>query len=734
MDESDKNLKDLNNIDEHQENKVNCLLNVSKSICKILIEDSIGSGFLIKIEKNKKDFYCLITCEHVINIDSIKKNKKIKIFYNNEKNFIEITLNKVERFIQTYINIKIDATVIEILKKDKIEEYYFLKPNENYIDGYSQFQNKNIYIQQFPNNNPLSLSHGSIIYIDPYEYEFYHTSSTQGGSSGSPVFLENSELVIGIHKLYIKNIKEIINFNGSGANCGNFIGPILYSLKNNLDYGEKYYDDGHYIGELKNNEIKEGYGRYIYNNNESYEGEWKNDKKHGKGKYMKDGIIKYEGDFYNDKYEGKGKYNLENGKFYEGEFINNCIHGKGNVYYDNQNILSQNQINISLNGSKEELKKKKNDEKKIIIKYINNNNKILIIILSIVVIFIGVSIFLLCYFLTRKNDNDYDNIYKCELGIEEKCFSCSNEKEGECSKCNNEYELFDGKCYHYSFIAKFAVDEENQNTKLINSEYVNDIIGLKVEDELYDTQSEHLFHFKGEYNVYFYIKKEKIKSFSGMFKGVNKMKEIAFYPYINTSLITNMSRMFEGCVSLISININSFNTQNVVDISEMFYDCINLTSIDLSNFNFRNLKKMSGMFFSCQSIKNINISNFNTQNVEDMSFLFSLCYSLKTIDLSNLITKNVKKMYGMFSNCNSLESINISNFNTQNVMEMDLMFECCTSLTSLDLSNFSNQSLISFENMFYGCKSLQSDNLYNFTNIYISDKKQGNCDYYIKNF
>ena len=38
----------------------------SKSICKIKCKDIFGTGFLIKFKKDDKDFFCLMTCEHVI--------------------------------------------------------------------------------------------------------------------------------------------------------------------------------------------------------------------------------------------------------------------------------------------------------------------------------------------------------------------------------------------------------------------------------------------------------------------------------------------------------------------------------------------------------------------------------------------------------------------------------------------------------------------------------------------
>ena len=96
---------------------------------------------------------------------------------------------------------------------------------------------------------------------------------------------------------------------------GNYIGPIINSLKCDLYYGEQENDKFKYKGEFKKGK-REGYGECYYKNGEYYQGEWINDKRHGKGRlYYKN--EKYEGNFINgnyicDKYNEK-KYSFEIG-------------------------------------------------------------------------------------------------------------------------------------------------------------------------------------------------------------------------------------------------------------------------------------------------------------------------------------------------------------------------------------------------------------------------------------
>ena len=54
--------------------------------------------------------------------------------------------------------------------------------------------------------------------------------------------------------------------------------------------------------------------------------------------------------------------------------------------------------------------------------------------------------------------------------------------------------------------------------------------------------------------------------------------------------------MFNGCSSLNSINLSSFNTSNVTIMTGMFNGCYPLNSINLSSFNISNVTDMRNIF------------------------------------------------------------------------------------------------------------------------------------------
>ena len=340
---------------------------LNRSICKIDINDFLGSGFLMKLKKGKEVLDFLITNEHVIDKKSIKEKTKIKFNYdtiNDKDKYVEIQLNNDERFIRTYGYMNVDATLVQILPSDNIDKSFFLEsPKLENIKKYKEFEGKKIRIPQFPRGNDLQSSNDKITGINIYRNELYYKASTEKGSSGSPIFLENNEEVIGIHKQAC-NKKD----NEESINIGSFLAPIIESLINDNDYVEKYVinDNEIYKGEMNKNKLREGQGKYINKDqNYYYIGQWLNNDKHGygvvydlqkkkniiyeggfdKNKYHGKGILydkkfgKYDGDWENDVKKGSGKqYNKNGVLIYIGQFKNDKYWGEGTHYYETGEI------------------------------------------------------------------------------------------------------------------------------------------------------------------------------------------------------------------------------------------------------------------------------------------------------------------------------------------------------------------------------------------------------------
>jgi len=196
------------------------------SICFIEINDGGGTGFFIKfpIPSKEKPMYGLMTNNHVLNSDSVKPGNSFSIRLNGIKK--EIILNEHDFIFTSEL---IDVTFIQ-LNDDFIKDMKLKNPHFQFLDPYFDDCKKEdeIYIFQYPNGE-LSSSKGEIQSISGFNY--FHTASTEGGSSGSPL-LNNDMDVIGIHKAGIRK-KRI--------NIGTNINIIFYAIR--TLYNKSYIND-----------------------------------------------------------------------------------------------------------------------------------------------------------------------------------------------------------------------------------------------------------------------------------------------------------------------------------------------------------------------------------------------------------------------------------------------------------------------------------------------------------
>ena len=195
------------------------------STCIIKYIANIGTGFFFKYNIRNSNRYFLITNEHILNNNSLdKKNTEIIIIYKKKEEKIKLDNTRLK-----FSNKQFDYSIIEILKTDVIfkkikdKDYFEI---DNYImdiEAQKGYLNQDICIVQYPYGKELCFAQGRINRFNNYKIE--HTVSTKNGSSGSPILIQNSFKVIGLHKGGIKNKDE---------NIGIFFKDILTDFKNNI--------------------------------------------------------------------------------------------------------------------------------------------------------------------------------------------------------------------------------------------------------------------------------------------------------------------------------------------------------------------------------------------------------------------------------------------------------------------------------------------------------------------
>ena len=195
---------------------------------------------------------------------------------------------------------------------------------------------------------------------------------------------------------------------------------------------------------------------------------------------------------------------------------------------------------------------------------------------------------------------------------------------------------------------------------------------------------------------------DNLTSTEGMFCLFEKVSDIEGFENINTSNVTDMSRMFEQfgnmSKSLDKVpDVSNWDTSKVENMSNMFseycyYASNKLDKVpDVSNWSTSKVTNMSKMFHSFGPI-NINsfvpsapnVSNWNTSKVVDMSCMFSNYAFTSTClnsapDVSKWDTSNVTNMSSMFDcygfSSSALDAApNVSNWFTQKVTTTESMF------------------------------------------------------------
>ena len=171
---------------------------------------------------------------------------------------------------------------------------------------------------------------------------------------------------------------------------------------------------------------------------------------------------------------------------------------------------------------------------------------------------------------------------------------------------------------------------------------------------------------------------------------------------------------FDGLCNLETIEaIENLNTSAVTDMESMFNGCSTLTTLDVSNFDTSNVVYTGGMFAGCSGLTTLDLSSFDTANVSDANNMFVDCTGLQSIDLSSFDTSSIGNMTEMFENCTSLKTLDLSSFDTTSLYEADAMFNGCTSLRriwvadeTVDWTVVDYYSFFDGTDMFYDCEKL----------------------------
>lgn len=243
---------------------------------------------------------------------------------------------------------------------------------------------------------------------------------------------------------------------------------------------------------------------------------------------------------------------------------------------------------------------------------------------------------------------------------------------------------------------------------------------------------------------------ENISTLAHIFDGCTSLVSLDLTNW-KTSNVTDIQYAFHNCSSLTNLKVNTWNVSNVTNFYNAFYGC-GLQTIDLSKWDFSSAKILQYMFGYCENLESINI-NTNYSGIEDMQQMFSNCTKLVTIPetfylhgQANSIFNNCSSLKNVsniiidcgtnivdyiFYNCASLETV--KNITVNSCGSLAFMFNDCLKLQSINNINIASTNSISLESMFSGCRELISvagtiNNISDTKNMFFGCSKLQNVD------
>jgi len=160
----------------------------------------------------------------------------------------------------------------------------------------------------------------------------------------------------------------------------------------------------------------------------------------------------------------------------------------------------------------------------------------------------------------------------------------------------------------------------------------------------------------------------------------------------NTSGISNMNNMFQGCTNL-NFDASNWNTSNSTLFSSMFNSCSSFAGSGLSNWNISKSLTFASMFTN--GLLTVGITGWTIPDSTDCSSTFG--GNLMTSgNFSNWTFKGNNICNSMFSTASNFIGNGLNNWNVTGIISATNMFQLCTglnvSLTGWNLCNCTNMT------------------------------------------
>lgn len=202
-----------------------------------------------------------------------------------------------------------------------------------------------------------------------------------------------------------------------------------------------------------------------------------------------------------------------------------------------------------------------------------------------------------------------------------------------------------------------------------------------------------------------------------MFYNQNNLIE-CYLPHDLSNKCTTLQNAFQGCRSLIYLDLFGWDTSGVTVFTNAFYGCVEIVEIKgLDNFDLTSATTLYGFLVNCNMLRHLDTSNWKTTDkLTNVHSCFDGCRQLRSIDVSGFVTDNVTDFAYCFSSCRNLETIDVSTWNvTSKATSLAGLFGYSPKLkTIIRNKNWDTSNVTSFQDLFREDRELQEIDLSDF--------------------
>lgn len=206
---------------------------------------------------------------------------------------------------------------------------------------------------------------------------------------------------------------------------------------------------------------------------------------------------------------------------------------------------------------------------------------------------------------------------------------------------------------------------------------------------------------------------ESFKAFSPAtgerwFAGLAKLGSVSGWENVDTSSMTSVAGMFEGCTSLVVPDLAGLDLSGIEDMGGFYKGCTSLKASGLEGLDLSSVRNASGLFEGCTALAGIDLGRIGLSGATDLSRFLRGCSSLNEVSAEGLGPLKATDLSGFFDGCSSLATLDLSGFSTPCAQRLDGFLAGCTGIEVLDLGDLDASAASDADALLADCTSLKT--------------------------